>query len=66
MLRLLLYLQHTVKTRVTSYAHLCDADFLQQLSALLVLHEEVCEATQHSCIMPPIPTEEYLVRPEDA
>ena len=66
MLGLLLNLQDTVEAGVASYTDAGDANLSQQLTALLVLHEEVGEAVEHTTVLATIPLEEYLVGTEDA
>ena len=65
LLRLLLYLKHTVEARIASNSNAADANLSQQLAALLVLHEEVGEAVEHTAVLASVPAEEDLIRTED-
>ena len=59
-------LQHAVKAGIANHGHLVDANLCQQLSADLVLHEEVGKAVQYASVATSIPLEEHLFRSEDA
>lgn len=62
---LFLYLKHTVKACVSGNGCLIDADAGQQVFALLILHEEVSDATKNFVIGLSIPFKEDLIRSED-
>ena len=66
MFRLLLDLEHPIETGVAGHGHIRDTNLGQQFAALLVLHIEMGETTQHPGITAGIPAEENLVGTEDA
>lgn len=59
-------LQHTVEARVACNGHIADTDAAEQLSALLVLHKEMGETSQHTGIALAIPAKEDLLLTKNA
>ena len=63
-LRLFLYLQHTVEPGIAANCHFSNSKRCQQVTTLLVLHKEMGETFKYTSILSGIPFEEYLVRAE--
>ena len=57
---------NAVETCVTGDVNVMDADGGKQSLALFILHEEMSEALEYVSVCASVPTEENLIRTEDA